>query len=574
DQIAYVGDDLYYFVVNWNYDGKPEGISVYKVNPETAANEHFDEIEGAEISYIISAKGNSDELYILGEDAGKSTSNDPMLGFTAARSVIRYHDGSYEKLPVDFPTAVCAKKTGGAIIAAYDENGSYITTYENGELSDKKYITGSGNIAGIAEIDDKHIVFSAPTKSNSITLCAANTDNMYNAELFADTNAGEELFSAGGLCFFADRQESADSADNAERTTVIKRIDFSKYYTERPAMKLLITSYSDSTPFGCGYTININEASSEEAALKILSLDKDFDMCYISTRDSIAYSLKSQGSFYPLNDVPGVSDYLDKCFPSIKNAFTDENGDIWALPIWSNSYFVAKNTGETEFSEMTTEEFIDYIDGISESDAPTVSFDSYRYIREILSEYIMTHDSFDTPEFRAAAEKIKNSNRTNFAASDYEWLIAAKYNNPLIFESTFMILNRESSYSFEQSGAPFYSATGTPCISNQNVLQPNVIFLCVNPNSEHLDDALDYITKITEHQMTNPDRFVLTPENGVYSDNDTVRQMTELYNSAEVYFTYPTEIYWDDFCSYLSDKISLEQFIAEADRKLIVYLNE
>ena len=339
-------------------------------------------------------------------------------------------------------------------------------------------------------------------------------------------------------------------------------------------MNLLITDYSDSTPFGCGYTINVNGLSSEEAALKILSLDKDYDMCYISSRDRIAYSLKSQGSFYPLNDVPGVSEYLDKCFPSIKNAFTNENGDIWALPIWSNSYFIAKNTGEADFSEMTTERFIDYVDGLSEKDTSKSFFNSYAYTDEILKEYVMTHDSFDTAEFRAAAEKIKQSSRINFAASDYQAMTSGDYENPLFLESTLMILGVENSYSFMQSGAPDYSVTGVPCVSNKNVLLPNVIFLCANPNSEHLNDALDYISKIAEYQLTNPDQFVLTLENGVYGDNDTVRQMTELYNSAEVYFTYPADIYWDDFCSYLSDKISLEQFITEADRKLQVYLNE
>ena len=571
DSLAYMGDDLLFAIVKWNTELKSEGVLIYKVNAETGENEIFADIDGIPITYVYGAKGNSEELYLLGEDSGKADSDDPMFGVTAAKSIIRYYDGKYEKLPVEFPTAVCAKKTGGAIIAAYDADGYYITAYENGQLSDKKYIDSNGTIRSIADVDGRHIVYTVPTKSDKIMLCAANTDNMYNAELIPDSTAGEELFSAGGLCFFnAGRYNTSE----AEQRVTIKRIDFSSYYKERPPMNLLITGYSDSTPFGCGYTININELSSEEAALKILSLDKDYDMCYISTRDRIAYSLKSKGSFYPLNDVTGVSEYLDKCFPAIKEAFTDENGDIWALPIWSNSYFIARNTGDTDFSGMTANCFIDYVDELSESDSKKSIFHSYIYIDEILKEYIMTHDSFDTPEFRSFAEKLKKSSRVNFAAPEYKRMVSGDYNNPLFMESTQIILGVENSYSFKESGAQNYSVSGIPCISDKNVLLPNVIFLCVNPESEHLGNAIDYISKIAAYQMTNPDQFVLIRENGAYSDNETVRQMSELYNSAEVYFTYPAEIYWEGFNKYLAGEISLDDFIAEADRKLKVYLNE
>ena len=571
DSLAYMGDDLLFAIVKWNTELKSEGVLIYKVNTGTGNNELFAEIDGIPITYVFSANGNSEELYLLGEDSSKSNNDDPLPGISSANSIIRYHDGSYEKLSVEFPTAVCAKKTGGAIIAAYDADGYYITAYENGQLSDKKYINSNGAIRSIADVDGRHIVYTVPTKSDKIMLCAANTDNMYNAELIPDSTAGEELFSTGGLCFF---NAGKYNTNEAEQTITIKRIDFSGYYKERPPMNLMITGYSDSTPFGCGYTINVNELSSEEAALKILSLDKDYDMCYISTRDRIAYSLKSQGSFYPLNDVTGVSEYLDKCFPAIKEAFTDENGNIWALPIWSNSYFIAKNTGETDFSEMTTDSFIDYVDGLSESDTSESLFNAYIYTDEILKEYVMSHDSFDTPEFRNTAEKLKKSGRVNFAAPEYKMMVSGDYDNPLFLESTLMILGVENSYSFKESGAQNYSVTGIPCVSGKNVLLPNVIFLCANPDSEHLSDALDYISKIADYQMKNPDQFVLTQENGVYSDNDTVRQMAELHNSAEVYFTYPAEIYWEDFYNYLSDRISLEQFITEADRKLKVYLNE
>lgn len=119
-----------------------------------------------------------------------------------------------------------------------------------------------------------------------------------------------------------------------------------------------------------------------------------------------------------------------------------------------------------------------------------------------------------------------------------------------------------------------FKVSGIPCINEPNVLIPDVIFLSVNTNSEHLEDALDYIVRLTQYQLTEPNTFVLKENEGVYADNETVRQMLKLCTNAQVHFTYPSELYWEDFNRYLAGEISLDDFIAEADRKLKAYLNE
>ena len=42
---------------------------------------------------------------------------------------------------------------------------------------------------------------------------------------------------------------------------------------------------------------------------------------------------KNKGSFYPLNKVPYVKEYIDGCFPYIRDAATDEDGNIRMIPI-------------------------------------------------------------------------------------------------------------------------------------------------------------------------------------------------------------------------------------------------
>ncbi len=43
--------------------------------------------------------------------------------------------------------------------------------------------------------------------------------------------------------------------------------------------------------------------------------------------------MQSSSTFYAFNDIEGVKKYVDGCFPYLKNACTNENGQIWALPI-------------------------------------------------------------------------------------------------------------------------------------------------------------------------------------------------------------------------------------------------
>ncbi|MGN1422282.1 MAG: antitoxin VbhA family protein, partial [Oscillospiraceae bacterium] len=93
-------------------------------------------------------------------------------------------------------------------------------------------------------------------------------------------------------------------------------------------------------------------------------------------------------------------------------------------------------------------------------------------------------------------------------------------------------------------------------------------------NSEHLQDAINYLTEVIKYQSENEDTFIFREEAGKYSESPVIKPLLELCSDTELYFTYPSELYLDDFSKYLSGEISLDEFIAEADRKLKVYLNE
>ena len=575
ESMAFMGDDLYVLKINWSGSGTSSGIYVLKIGQNGEENEIYAESDiPIELGYGMS--GNRNELYILAEGGskentgfvynkgGRSYSN----GYVGNMSLIRVFDGKCEKLPVDAPTAVCAEADGGALIAACDDNGVYIVKYKDGSFSEKMY---SENviypIGGIGNIDGEHIVFNIRTTSDKYMLCASDMNNMSMAELIPGLQVnGERLYAADGYCYF----QSVKPNDKGE--IVIGRIRFSDHYKYNAPMDLICSRLSRSTPFGCGYTINVMQPENEEAALKILSRDRDYDMCYISTLDEIAYSVKSQGSFYPLNDVPGVSEYLDKCFPGIKEAFTDENGEIWALPIYMNTDFIFSSYGDIDYSKMNFSEFADHLLGLSPEEYGKTNYTGFAMKTNILTDYVTKHDSFDTEEFRAAAEKLKKLKSLS-RDSSHDTTTGLTSDEQLMGWYSLDVLRM-----FSGSGINFYArefkVSGIPCISEPNTLVPVVTFLSVNPNSEHLSDALDYIERLTQYQLTEPNTFIFKAEEGNYTDSETVKQMIDLCADAKIHFRYPDELYWDDFSSYLADKISLDDFITEADRKLKTYLNE
>lgn len=559
------GSFLYIAQIKWNNKGLSEGISINRIHIESGETEHYNDYNiPLEFGYGMSGNKNG-EIFIIGEDYQKSSDiKCEYPGFIDSHySVFLLRGEHFERLPVDFPTAVCAKKSGGAVIAGCDDKGYYIVVYENGEFSDKIYSENpNGRIDGLADIDGKHLLYTAFTSSDNYTLCASDISSFSSAELLPEVNVlGDRIFSAGGYCFF----EPSENGKENKRT--VERIKFSAYYKDNPPMNLLTTDLSGSTPFGCGYTINIQNSSQDEAALKILSHDKDFDMCYISSRDSISYSIKDKGSFYPLNDVGRVAEYIDKCFLSIKESFIDDRGNIWAFPVCSSSTFLFNNSGDVDFSSMTLDEFADYIDKLSDNETGKTFINAFNYTQTILMDYLMKQNSFDTVEFRNAAKKLKETVRLNYAVLNHEQQGLLNRDEHLLSMYTNDLL-------LKYGAGQEFTVSGIPCIYDNNVMLINVVFLCVNPYSEHLSYALDYISNLAEYQLTNPNQFVLTSENGVYSETKTVQQMIDLCESSDICFSYPEELYWDDFYNYLSGKITLDEFITEADRKLKTYLNE
>lgn len=400
--------------------------------------------------------------------------------------------------------------------------------------------------------DDRGVVFYSPnTSNNALSLCYASTDNDGISEIYPNFSAvsADNIFVKNGFSFILNNY-----------TGKLERLKNSVYIRRNKPIKM-ISSYSYLTSqFSAGYSLENQEKTDEELSLAVLSNDSDFDMFYLSSRQNICKNLIENGVFYPLNDVDYVSEYIDSCFSGIRQAVTDNDGNIVMIPIDISVPVLVVNK---EFSDVPEIEF-----SLENTPQNEYYFAFYPYADTCLNLYLRDNESFDTKEFRALAENLKRL-----------------YSLPLG--------NYEAEYKFVEDGRGFVCSTidirllqtADYLVNSDKVAAIPVnykkdcppsaycTFICVNPSSENLSATLEYVSALCEYLLNQKNSFMLS-DKALYSDSVYAQSLYSIYENAQVDFCCPKSLYSGEFEKYLNSEISLEQFITESDRKLKVYLNE
>ena len=91
--------------------------------------------------------------------------------------------------------------------------------------------------------------------------------------------------------------------------------------------------------------------------------------------------------------------------------------------------------------------------------------------------------------------------------------------------------------------------------------------LIVNPYSDNLEETLMLVKALSEKKMSE---MQVNPQ----PDLNGEQQLNIIYQNSTVIMGVPNEIYYSDYEKYLSDKITLNDFIIEASRKMSAYINE
>ncbi len=532
--------------------------------------QNFEELESIKKTALIDGI-----LYILGIDPaniGKNENTDDFY-INSGEKILAYNlsDKTVSTVMEEGAVEMSETSKGTVMIYAHDLNGYYFTEYDpkNG-FSEKQY-SDLGALHSFAICGENRFIYSNVNTNASI----ASFDGSGKADLmFENLIVGNIKCSDNGkMCYL--ESVTADSFES-DYVSVLKTVDISEFLNIDLNLKLTMVSaeYIADSPSSMGYSIAQEQVDYDSFALTVLSQDPQYDMYLLYSRSNFAENIKSKGSFYPLNEVEGVREYIDSCFPGIKSAATNEEGDIWMIPVAVSVPALAYSDKVSgDISDLTTEKLISLINEMyndKEKADGLGQFNAYFVSELMMSNYLFGNTDLDTDEFRSIAKMLKEEVFESKAFSE----ISSGMQNAML-TGDYTDISLAMAYSSDEHR--FISSSGLSVtdfpMPTENPVPSTCAFICVNPASKNLEQTLSYISALTKSLAE--DRESLMCENSpAFTENEYYKALKEVYKNTDVRFSYSGEIIMNDFYAYLEGKMTLDNFIKEANRKLSAYLNE
>ena len=364
-------------------------------------------------------------------------------------------------------------------------------------------------------------------------------------------------------------------------TKVVERFGISNLIKKNTPIRFFIAEDTIQEPYGCGYSMKKDVASSEKFALKVLAGDSDFDALLLNSRNEVAYNIKEKGAFYALNEVEGVQEYLDVCFPYVKEIAINEDGDIWMIPVsleipgllYHKEYC---EINQVDLSKMNFQQFLTLVEKVELEVSEQGGFSTFVMIEELFYQYLSDYDSFDTDVFREYAKQIRRlTEKVGNLSLDSD--IFSKLSKDNLFPF-FYCYNRNVGEIFTyvknlKDCNEAIGVVGIPKVSEDLANVGTVTFLAVNANSDNLEATLAYISEFCQYMMNQKDTFLLADES-MYTDEPLIKEWYEVYKNGSIFFGMDRDIYWNLFWDYVDGKVGLEEMIEEIERKRKIYVEE
>lgn len=466
---------------------------------------------------------------------------------------------------VEYPVAISKTVSGELCVYAADENGFYFTIGPEG----KKIYNDLGKINGFGLVNENNLVFCSDTKPIPLNMGRLDSNSVYSE--LVENAAASRIKVRVGYAYYVNGF-----------TQRLERINCSVYDKQNEIIRFLSPEHTFNKPFGIGYMTDYRELDNESFSLAVLSRDSSFDIFMINSNDGFSSNIRDKGSFYALNEVPNVREYLDKCFPYLKEAATDAEGNIWMLPISINLPVIVYNkeacaaAGIDFGGKLTMDEFISLCETAYRSDYKNgYDVHPYQFTKKLFTQYMAAHNSFDTAELRKFAEFAKEKiNLTQFPS--YLPTSNAAMNNLYMPESekAFLFSYLSDTDRIEWlSGFEGFDFCTVPGITENSKPVATCAFITVNPSSSNLEAALNYVSDLAEYLSKRENSFMLS-DKSTYTANNGIESAYDIASAAEIGFNISDEIYFEPYIQYHKGEISIDEFISEADRKLSMYLNE
>lgn len=562
--ITYDETGIYYTVLF----GSSIKLMRYELGMESAA-QVYDFADFTEVKKIEKLDG---KLYILGVNPLIRRDIAARDGYIYNGETIVTYDIATKAVKPFFdtlPIAMSATPGGALVIDAYDESKGYFFTSfspNDDSFSEKNYHKNDLSFYGFTMCSEEDYIFSGQQRMEYPCVSVGNFKSNGVREILNGLDVGLHRVFSGRNLYISDYKTNYK----------IKRFNIDEYlrFGEFAKLNIISAEYVNDSPLSCGFEITRTELGYDKFALTVLSQSPDYDFCIANSRQNFAASLRDKGAFYPLNNIVGVEEYINSCHPFIKEAAVNSNGDIWMLPVSVKVPMLAYNQNLIDLSKGIT--FVDFVGKINKlcADGAVYSAQAEYFCENALSQYLQTGKKFDTPEFRELATVMKNDMFDNYSAFEYSDKLAAITGVPGGDYSKITlapVANYTDYFRYENVAGTKLSPMPSVDTNVKNLA--DCVFLSLNPASENLESALTYIGELVKSQAESPDSFLLK-DGGIFNKSPIYSEAAEFYKDATVRFSVSDDIFMDDFYSYIEGKLTLDEFVTEADRKLSFQHNE
>lgn len=570
---------IYYLFAEGN------NFALAKYSTETQSSAPVCSIEN--FSYIKKMEMVNDKIYFIGNhndyintDYTLANANDIFKYYGERISCVDPYSGKIEDINIDFPVMLSANPDNRhLLIYAYDETkGYYLIVYDTENKSfSEKYYHNLKNISELNVCNEKNDFLYPNVNRSPMSLSLASISH---------EKGSAELLPARFIRFIKSNKDYTFFIDGSAPQKIIRIKTASYLYGNKKITMLHSIINEADTPFGCGYIIENKYLRDEELAINILSQERSYDICLMDSVQTISDNVRNKGAFYPLNDVDGVKEYLDTCFPYIKECAINEDGDIWMLPINVRIPFFVYNEelcnkyGMQLSGSMTADYFYKIIDQIKKDNSLKELYHYYpgRITYYMFYQYLRESRNFDTDIFRNLARNIKQFDNefdgnpeSNMGNGNLPFSINMENNKDVLLCFYWDARNIFEVYSSYSS----LRACNLPYLTDNKTNVASCYFLFVNPASKNLKEALQYISTLCHYltsDINNPN-FIFK-DRSKYPDSSFIDDLYEIYANGDIRFTYPEELFINDFEKYLKGEKDLDSFIKDSNKRLDIYLNE
>lgn len=507
-----------------------------------------------------------DYMYVMGQKRWSGgTIYGPDYNFAAKETLLccSMKDGEYSPLGFEYPISIADSGKGTLMVFAYfPEEGYCIVEYDPKDASTKQK----------ARFDEcRFYDFAVCNDGNSLLYdCHLNFRGLLMADL-DNLDLEIEVYD-NSIAWMSDSQvwygyDNVYFQDAVSQNLV--RFPLSAVQKKNKTVRLVATQQlSDIAPYGCGYRLERIEEEWDKIALKMLAQDKDYDLCLGSSDYSKSIVIRDSSMFYPLNDLPGIEEYLEKCFPYVREAATTEDGVIWMLPFSANVYAMmvqeerVSERGIDLYNNMSFDEFAQLVCGLSEKDEGLFHVYPEGISDEFMKQYFWHNTSVQNETF------LKDLENLRVLYQNKALLYPLKDVNEEILLCSIETFGRYP-FTITRNGFSVYSVPKEKAIDKNNI---SLYYLVVNGKSKNTKEALSYLADLIAYLMKRDDLMIFKdyqPEAGSWKE-----QIHSLFENGEVSFAIDEDVYQKDYIEVLKSDQPLTEYVKEIERRLRLYWQE